>query len=323
MAIVLLTALDLEYQAVRRYLERTRTQSHPAGTLFEVGQLPGAGGTVALAVTGEGNVGAAVLTERAIAMFQPRALLCVGVAGGIKEDIALGDVVVATKVYAVHGGREHDDGFLARPKAWHASHELEQLARQVARAGTWVHLVRQDLDCQVRAPDRSPTVHFKPIASGEIILTAKRTSLTAPVRDIYDDAAAFEMESAGIAEAAHLNRSLPALSVRGISDLADARKYCADASGWQHIAAERAAAFTVSIATLVLRRQDADDLRSVAHAVAATTSRILRSPIRQSEGRHLARGRDAALLNRTRGCHDAALDSMADNTSLARGDPML
>jgi nucleoside phosphorylase len=98
-------------------------------------------------------------------------------------------------------------------------------------------------------------VHFKPVTSGEIVLTATGTPLATQLRSTYDDAAAVEMESAGIAQAAHLNRALPVLSVRGISDRADASKYIADAAGWQHIAAGRAAAFTVSIATLALRHR--------------------------------------------------------------------
>jgi len=259
--VVLLTALDLEYQAIRRHLAGARTQSHPAGTLFEVGKLPGTPGTVCLAVTGEGNINAAVVAERAIAMFQPGALLCAGVAGSLKDDVALGDVVVATKVYAFHSGREHDDGFLSRPRAWHASYDLEQLARHTARTGHWARFIH---DPRYQVPSASqmgptagwpPTVHFKPVASGEVVLTASGTSLTALLHDYYDDAAAIEMESAGIAHAAHLNRSLPVLSVRGISDQADSSKYAADTAGWQYIAAERAAAFTVFIATLVLRRQ--------------------------------------------------------------------
>jgi len=262
--VVLLTALDLEYQAVRQHLDCARFLAHPAGTLFEAGQLPGVPGTVVIGVTGEGNVGAAVLAERAITKFQPRALLFAGVAGGLKDDIVLGDIVVATKVYAFHGGREHDSGFLARPKAWQASHELEQFARHVARVGAWTGLIPSRLGdrpspASPSPASRAPKVHFKPVASGEVVVTARCTSLATRLRDTYDDAAAVEMESAGIAQAAHLNRSLPVLSVRGISDRADAGKYAADADGWQHVAAGRAAAFAVSVAALVLAEDRATD----------------------------------------------------------------
>jgi nucleoside phosphorylase len=241
--VVVLTALDLEYQAVRRCLENVRVRPHRSGTLFELGELPGSAGTVAMAVTGEGNVGAAVLAERAITMFAPRALLCVGVAGGLRPDIALGDVVVATKVYALHGGRVHDDGFVARPRAWHASHELEQVAKLVARAGTWTSLIEPG---SARLPSGRPAVHFKPVVSGEVVVNGRDKSMTGHLRDVFDDAVAVEMESAGIAHAAHLNGALPVLTVRGISDHADSAKLANDAAGWQHVAAGHAAAFTVA-----------------------------------------------------------------------------
>jgi nucleoside phosphorylase len=88
-------------------------------------------------VTGVGNSGAAVIAERAIAMFRPRAVLIVGAVGGLHGDLRLGDVVVGTRVYAHQGGREEDSGFLARPQAWHAPHDLEQLARNIARNRLW------------------------------------------------------------------------------------------------------------------------------------------------------------------------------------------
>ena len=55
------------------------------------------------------------------------------------------------------------------------------------------------------------------------------------------------MEGAGIAQAAHLNDSLPALVIRGISDLADGHKAEADRDGWQHRASHRAAAFATAL----------------------------------------------------------------------------
>ena len=253
--VVVLTALDLEYQAVRRCLEDVRVRPHPSGTLFEVGELPGGAGTVAMAVTGEGNVGAAVLAERAITTFAPRAMLCVGVAGGLRPDIALGDVVVATKVYALHGGRIHDDGFVARPRAWHASHELEQVAKLVARTGTWTSLIEPGSGRLPSAPAGRPVVHFKPVVSGEVVVNGRDKSMTAHLRDVFDDAVAVEMESAGIAHAAHLNGALPVLTVRGISDHADAAKYANDAAGWQHVAAGHAAAFVVATLSRALGHQ--------------------------------------------------------------------
>jgi nucleoside phosphorylase len=180
----------------------------------------------------------------------------VGVAGGLRRDIALGDVVVATKVYALHGGRVGDDGFVARPRAWHASHELEQVAKLVARAGGWTDLIPGGggpLGSVAR-----PAVHFKPVASGEVVVSGRDESVIGHLRGLFDDAVAVEMESAGIAHAAHLNGSLPVLTVRGISDHADSAKYADDAAGWQQVAADHAAAFTIATLTHVLWHQRPD-----------------------------------------------------------------
>jgi len=116
--VVILTALDLEYQAVREKLVGLRLYRHSQGTLFEVGQLAAGRGQVVLAHVGKGNLSAGVLAERAIAEFRPAALLFVGVAGALHAHIALGDVVVATHVYAFHGGTSEDDGFKCRPRVW-------------------------------------------------------------------------------------------------------------------------------------------------------------------------------------------------------------
>ncbi|HET9899342.1 MAG TPA: hypothetical protein VFQ44_30825 [Streptosporangiaceae bacterium] len=251
--VVVLTALDLEYQAVRAHLANVRKRLHPAGTLFETGQLPDNSGEIALAVAGEGNGAAAVLAERAIAMFRPRALLFAGVAGAVKDDIDIGDVVVATRVYGYHGGKDEDDGFLARPRAWDAPHELDQLARYIARTASWTRLL---------APSwrkREPVVHFKPIAAGEVVLNSRDTPLARQLHRTYNDAAAIEMESAGVSQAGHLNRSLPVLTVRGISDRADGAKRAADEADWQSTAAAVAAAFVVTLAAEIISGAAAAD----------------------------------------------------------------
>ena len=102
--IVILTALDVEYAAIRANLTDVEPRLHPQGTRFEVGRLAGGRCRVALAQVGKGNQPAAVLTERAVNEFTPAALLFVGVAGALHAHIELGAVVVATHVYAYHGG---------------------------------------------------------------------------------------------------------------------------------------------------------------------------------------------------------------------------
>lgn len=244
-AVVILTALNLEHRAVRRWLSDVNGVEHPAGTVFDVGRLPGVANQAALAVTGDGNTAAAVIAERAIGMFRPHALIFVGVAGALHDDIALGDVVVATRVYAYHGGSTRPGGFRPRPRSWDIPHRLDQIARLVQRQGSWTTAL---------PGARGPAVHFRPIAAGEVVLNSRDDPLYRQLCDTYGDAGAIEMESAGAAHAGQLNSSLPVLTIRGISDRADGGKHDADAQGWQPAAAANAAAFAVAVAAEIAAR---------------------------------------------------------------------
>ncbi|MFP3987045.1 5'-methylthioadenosine/S-adenosylhomocysteine nucleosidase [Streptomyces sp. E11-3] len=234
--VVILTALPVEYTAVRRHLTGTiEERVHESGTRVECGRVSDAPWTIALAEIGEGTQNAAALTERLTAWLAPRAVLFVGIAGGLTDDLRLGDVVVATRVYAHQGGKQSPDGFHARPRAWDASHRLGQTARAALRGGEW-----------------SALVHFKPVTSGDVVLNSSVSTLSEQLKHHYNDAVAIEMESSGMALAAHLNGAVETLTIRGISDRADGQKHLADAGGSQPRAAERAAAAAMA----VLRKQE-------------------------------------------------------------------
>ncbi|MFF0833980.1 tetratricopeptide repeat protein [Streptomyces sp. NPDC003344] len=237
---LVLCALESEYQAVRRHLCDLETRVHRMGTRYEVGKIGGTPWTVAMALIGPGNIGSAALAERSVAAFDPAVLFFSGVAGALKDDLRLGDVVVATRIDAYHGGKATED-FRARPVTWAVSHRLEQVARHVAINGSWTSLLTE-------AERRSaPAVHLSPIAAGEVVVASRDSASYRYLNLHYNDAVAIEMESAGLANAAHLNDALPTLAIRGISDMADSQKTSADRTGWQRRAAENAAAFAISL----------------------------------------------------------------------------
>lgn len=238
--VVILTALDLEYNEVQAGLRGIRTHVHPAGTRFEVGRLEPEGCLVALAHTGKGNLPAAALTERAVSEFSPVAVIFVGVAGALQQHVALGDVVVATHVYAYHGATSEDDGTWARPRVWELAHSVDQTARHVARDCAWTR--------RLPVGALPPQVHFGAIASGERVLDSAISPDARWIREHYNDALAIEMEAAGVAQTGHLNDSLPVAVVRAISDRADGTKAASDSAGWQPRAVARAAAFALALA---------------------------------------------------------------------------
>jgi hypothetical protein len=133
-----------------------------------------------------------------------------------------------------------DEGFHRRPKVWHVSHVLDQLAQRVHRERQWLASL-PDL------PERPPEVYFRPVVAGDLVLNGSGAALAGQIRANYDDAAAIEMESAGMAHAAALNQPLPSIAVRGISDTASGDKNATDRVGWQARAARNAAAFAMML----------------------------------------------------------------------------
>jgi len=242
--VVILSALNVEYDALRHHLTDIETDHHPRGTRFEIGTVRGTSDRVVLGLVGTGNNSAAVLAERAIQHFSPGVLLFSGVAGAV-WDLPLGDVVVATRVYAYHGATSEDDGTKARPRSWEIPHELHQIATHIARSGSWTSRL------PLSAP--KPTVHFGPIAAGEVVHNSRVSYDAIWVREHFNDAYAFEMEGAGVAQAGHLS-GVSVGVVRGLSDRADGSKGSTNDRRWQPRAAGAAAAFAVQLASELSER---------------------------------------------------------------------
>ncbi|MET9687709.1 5'-methylthioadenosine/S-adenosylhomocysteine nucleosidase [Streptomyces sp. NPDC006514] len=245
--VVILTALNLEYQAVRQKMTGPQVHRHERGTRFEVGTVQGTSCRVALALTNKGNHSAAVIAERAIQEFSPVAVLFVGVAGALWETARLGDVVMATHVYAYHGGTSEDDGLKARPRVWEAPHAISQLGSHLARVNDWAD------DTPGRGD--APQVRFGAIAAGEVVQNSKISAEAQWIRQHYNDALAIEMEAAGVAQAGHLNGA-PVAIIRGISDRADGTKSSETDRSWQPRAAANAAAFATRLAVELMGEQE-------------------------------------------------------------------
>ncbi|WP_102936594.1 effector-associated domain 2-containing protein [Streptomyces malaysiensis] len=239
--VVVLTALEVEYRAVRAHLEDPRPVRAERGALFELGVFRdgSAEWTVAIHMTGPGNPGAAASVERAAALFAPRALLFVGVAGGVK-DVALGDVVAADAVYDYETGKDTESGFLPRQKTHQSAYGLVQLARLVTVGDAWQRRIRPGDD----AP--RPNAHVKPLAAGGRVVAHHRSDVGLRLTAGAGDALAVDMEGFGFLAGAYLNQQLDALVIRGISDLLGDKGEAHD-ERWQPVASRHAAAFAFEL----------------------------------------------------------------------------
>lgn len=235
---IVFTALPLETEAVLGHLEGSADHPLSSGTIVELAALRGSQRRVGVVEIGAGNFNAAMIVGDAITGLRPRALLFVGVAGGIK-DVSLGDVVASTKVYGYESGKETDEGFQPRPDVGESSFRLVQRARADGRRKHWHRHLGQ-------ATPTAPAVHVAPIAAGEKVVASRRSDLYKFLRHNYGDAVAVEMEGRGFLAAAHMHR-VDAMVIRGISDMVDEHKQQRDREGWQPRAAAHAAAFAAEL----------------------------------------------------------------------------
>jgi nucleoside phosphorylase len=214
---VILTALPVEYLAVRNHLTNLQEEMHPQGTIYERGDFVANGQSweVGIAEVGAGNAGAAVEAERAIAYFKPDILFFVGIAGGIK-DVEIGDVVAATDVYGYELGKAEEQQFFTRPKAGKSAYALVQRAKSEARRGDWLQRL-------ANSPTSQPRVFVAPIAAGEKVIASRQSDVFRFLRASYNDAIAVEMEGFGFLSAAFAYPDIKAIVIRGISDLIEGK----------------------------------------------------------------------------------------------------
>lgn len=240
--VAIFTATSIEHQAVQAHIKHIQEEVHPQGTIYTRGVFttPHGPWNIAIVEIGAGNEGVALEGERAVNHLQPDVLLFIGIAGGLK-DVRVGDVVVATKIYAYEAGKVGHDGFHTRPNIGRSTYRMEQRARAVARKKDWLS--------QLIGPvlTQTPAAYVGPVASGEKLLTSTNSHLWRLLQTHYNDALATEMEGHGLLSVAYANPQLEALVIRGISNLIDEKNVIDDDMVSQKTAARHASAFAFAM----------------------------------------------------------------------------
>ena len=195
MRILALTPIRDEFNALTTTLNRFGFVSYGRST----GRMPFVsylGGTLVVAQGGLGKAQFGIQTQHAIDTLRDRDMvICAGSAGGLSDDLKIGDVVVATETV------EHDFKWGIRSGQPLPSFTGDQ--KSIAMLQSELPMMEESFD-----------VHFGIVASGdEGIVDSQRADELR--RDT--DAIAVAWEGAGGARAAEFS-DLPFLEVRGISD---------------------------------------------------------------------------------------------------------
>ena len=152
-------------------------------------------------VCGVGKVAAAIAAQRACDVMEPRALISIGLAGGVDSESGPGHLIVASAAV------QHD--FDGRPLT-------------SARGGP-VFKANADVSARLVRAAEGVAENARLVRAG-LILTGDQIITSRKVRDAiladFPDGACFDMETAAVAQVAHANH-VPWGAVRITSDAAD------------------------------------------------------------------------------------------------------
>lgn len=210
----IVAAMAEELRGLEHALEARRTVRR-AGRDFHLGRLHGH--DVVLVLCGIGKVAAATTGTLLVAEFDAARIVFTGVAGGLGEDVCVGDVVIA------HALLQHDmdaSPLFPRfevPLTGRARFEADTDLRVAARRAAEACLLEEAFGAFAGAP-RAPRVHCGLVVSGDRFVSRREDS--GALRVLLPDALAVEMEGAALAQVCH-DFGVPLAIVRAISDRAD------------------------------------------------------------------------------------------------------
>lgn len=219
----IITVKAVEAGAVAEELRLVRKDS--PGHSFDIGRVSADGRTsriVATRALEQGQRSTMAAADLLCKHHKPRVIVLAGIAGGIHQDLALGDVVIATRVLYYELRREEPDGTRRRGEVRDTpvatGHAVNRFFTDHGEPAVF------------RSPDHTDAhpefrVFGGPIGSGEAVISDRRSAVRAYLTQVNDKVLAVETEAGGLSQHAHEysaagDRPYGWVVVRGISDLA-------------------------------------------------------------------------------------------------------
>jgi nucleoside phosphorylase len=171
----------------------------------------------------KGEVAGALATRAAIARWNPRYVLLVGIAGGIGGAATVGDVVLPDPIWSYEIGHLTDNFTPKQGSQYPPDPAL--LSAALAVQPEWVDGIRAE------PPGEKPTANVVsgPIASGSKLIESKGSALYSDLIRAQPEIIAVEMEGAGAAvavvEARDEGYDVGFMMVRAVSDVIRAEAY--------------------------------------------------------------------------------------------------
>lgn len=283
LTIAVLIALPEEYDVFGKVFPFTQDVSQGRSICLEHASGNDEVRLVSILAEQMGSQSASVSADVAITHFNPDLVVVLGIAGGVTNDLAVGDVCVSNEIIDVlHNNKVVDSEgkaeFAFAPDFYNVNADLVASfaflkvhpAHKVDYEGWQKECAEKGLEAGVyTANQRAPLMLIGPIACGPV---SASSIFNAKLQALHRKVAALETESGGVFQritAAHI----PVIALRGISDMADANKATLEAQ-----TAGSARKVAMESACYLLKLQLRND-----RFLAVAKDHALRSPARQAD----------------------------------------
>ncbi len=231
--IAILSALEEE---LRGFIKKSKIIRTEIWNGHEIRIVKFAGRDVVITDTGVGKVQAALVSGHVIGVYQPEALFYTGIAGALKDNLSIGDVVIARDCVqwdfdAVALG--FGPGEVPAGSTWKAS--VKHSDKNIRFIESDKKLLKASEGWKWEDRKANQKVIYGRILTGDRFLTSRgRNEIAILIKELEGDAV--EMEGAGAGMAAFVN-NIPFFLARVISDTTDGRhpkkfkKFLGESSG--------------------------------------------------------------------------------------------
>jgi nucleoside phosphorylase len=191
-----------------------------------------------------GQLAALNATRDLIGAWNPRHVLLVGIAGGVKaRKVNFGDIVVPTRIHHYPPAKLSPEGRLQRGASWEASAKLLAAVEALAIQKDPLWPARLGVGRPRGQPPAAPRVRRGELASGEEVWANLDSPIVQDVLARFDKVNAVDNEAAGVFQAVHEAVYKPdVLVVKAVSDLVNHKD-----DRWREYAAHAASAFAMAV----------------------------------------------------------------------------
>ena len=204
--IAIIGAMDCEINTLKSVL--TDYSEHKSGKIvIYTGKINSY--EIILSKSGVGKVNAAMTTQYIIDKFNPECIINTGVAGGVGENLAVGDIVIGTSLV------QYDFNVTA------LGYARGYMCTGVNKDKPTVYYSDENLinayETAVKESGFKSGIHRGVIATGDTFISDNE--MKKEIKNLFN-ALAVEMEGCAIAQCAYMN-NIPFVIVRALSDLAN------------------------------------------------------------------------------------------------------